>query len=347
MKNFVKILRMIVISFLIFFVSMFVIEYSRMRESQKTMIMLSRIAGNYALTASQDAGELTRGGRTAGMYARDEYGYYLEQLRIASEAAKAQGDSTLNFAYLILQSDYDRAVTETGDNYLDEKLNYTPIAFNLPYISQSMLEECYDDAMIQMVRNYKCKGIPSLFVANDSSGRFRIDSGDLSVVTVDDNSPVYDNGDRIVGFKLVPLDKNLIRSIYGDEDYYKDTFSQIFSSLDPAMYEELRLAFFNIDSDKATYIPQYTITFSTPWYYVSSTPILCFRDSPLLTLVGLGNVANRIDSAANTGIYTRASLRGYSSGEPYYENAFVNEGQLMFHSDSFVVTTDFQYTFLG
>ena len=346
MKNFVKILRMIVISFLIFFVSMFVIEFSRMRESQKTMIMLSRIAGNYALTASQDAGELTRGGRTARMYDRDEYGYYLEQLGRAATDAKNAGDATLSFAYEILKADYD-SVAASGSRYLDAELNYTPIAFNLPYISQSMLEECYNEAMLQMVRNYKCRGIPSLFVANDTTGRFRIDSGNLGIVTIDDHSPPYDNGNYMVGFELVELTGDLIRRIYGDENYYKKTFEDIFSSLDPAMYEELRLAYSNAGPDTTTFIPQYRITFSTPWYYVSSTPILCFRDSPLLTLVGLGNVDNRIDSAANTGIYTRASLRGYSSGEPYYENAFVNEGQLMFHSDSFVVTTDFQYTFLG
>lgn len=346
MKNFVKILRMIVISFLIFFVSMFVIEFSRMRESQKTMIMLSRIAGNYALTASQDAGELTGNNRTSGMYARDEYGYYLEQLGKASEDAEALGDSTLNFAYLILKADYDRAVG-SGSYYLDAELNYTPIAFNLPYISQSMLEECYDEAMIQMVRNYKCRGIPSLFVANDTTGQFRINSGDLSVVTVNDQSPAYDNGNNMVGFSLVALDGNLIRSIYGNENYYNDTFSAIFQNLDTDMYEELRLAYFNVGSGNTTYIPQYNITFSTPWYYVSSTPVLCFRDSPLLTLVGLGNAENRIQSTTNTGIYTSTRLSGYSSGDPYYEDAFINEGQLMFHLNNFVVTTDFQYTFLG
>ncbi len=346
MKHFTRILKLIIITTVIAIVAMGFIEYARIRESQKTMIMFSRIAGNYALTASQDVGELTGDNRHNGMYDRYEYGVYLSQLDTAASYAETLGDGTLKFASIVLQTDYNNAIGLTDSQYLDEYLQYTPIAFNLPYISQNMLEECYEDAMLQMVRNYKCNGIPSLFVGNDG-GNFRISEGDLSVVDISDNSPVYDNGSDMVGFSLVALDDNLIRSIYGNPDYYRDTFEEIFKNIDRGVYDELRLLNY-LNNSATTYVPQYNITFSTPWYYVTTVPILCFRPSKMLNTVGLTGASGRISGATNTNVYNRDELRNYTpNGDNYYKDAAVAEGQLMLHLDNFVATTDFQYTFLG
>lgn len=357
MKNFVKILRTIVIVFLLLIASALVIEYSRIRETEKTMIMLSRIAGNYALTASQDAGELTgdsrvnKLGNQVEMYKRTEYGMYLGQLNMASSAAESAGDPTLRFAYEILKADFDRAVTVSGGaTYLDEYLQYTPIAFNLPYISAEMLEECYEDAMLQMVRDYKCKGTPSAFVAEDTSlGSFRTSHGTFDIVEINDHTPAYDAGTNIIGFNLVELTPELIRSIYGNEDYYSDTFEAIFRELDTDMYEELRLINFDAVSGSTTYIPQYNITFTTPYYYITSSFLLNFGgDGQLSDAVGFNGIASRLNAATDVAIYTQARVDNLSQdGNRYYDDAYVADGQLMFHLDNFMAQSTFQYTFLG
>ena len=151
----------------------FVFEMSRMRETQETMMMFSRIAGNYALTASQDAGVITasdyvRDYGASKMYSRNEYGIYLEKLK---QSADSTGDSSLLFVYNVLYEDYVRACNATYGEYLDNYLKYTPISFNYPYISKSIIERYYSEALIKMVSNYKCKGRPSAFVpASDAFG---------------------------------------------------------------------------------------------------------------------------------------------------------------------------------
>lgn len=357
MKNFAKVLRTILIVFMLSVATALVVEYSRIRETEKTMVMLARIAGNYALTASQDAGELTGSNRTNAygnrvrMYNRSEYGSYLDQLDLASAAAESAGDSTLRFAYEILKADYDRAVAASGGaSALDEYLQYTPIAFNLPYISTDMLNDCYEDAMLQMVRNYKCKGTPSVFVADDTlTGSFRTSSGELRIVEIDDHSPVYDAGAGTIGFNLIELTPELIRSIYGDENYYLDTFEAIFRELDRDLYEELRLANFDMTSGSTTYIPQYNITFTTPYYYITSSFLFNFGgDGQLANLVGFNGIANQINAANDSAIYTQARVDALSQdADRYYKDAYIADGQLMLHLNNFVAQSTFQYTFLG
>lgn len=357
MRNFTSVLQSIVIVALLSIILSLVFEYSRIRETEKTMIMFSRIAGNYALTASQDAGELTGDNRVTGagsrirMYDRVEYDAYLTQLSTASAAAEAAGDPTLKFAYEILRADYNKAVAVSGGStHLDEYLQYTPIAFNLPYISTRMLEECYEDAMLQMVRNYKCKGAPSAFVANDNHiGSFRMSTGDFNIVDVDDHTPAYDAGNSIVGFNLVELTPELVRSIYGNENYYADTFEAIFRELDLEKYEELRLVNFDVTSGTTTYIPQYTITFTSPYYYITSAPIFNFASGGQLSdAVGFNGIDTQINAAEDTAIYTRTRVDAFSEdGNRYFENAAIRDGQLMLHLDGFTVQSTHQYTFLG
>lgn len=349
MKNFVKTLRLIVIVFLIFFFSCFVIEYTRLREAQKTMTMFTRIAGNYALTASQDAGSITGGniktavGTKVPMYTKTEYGNYLVELGSAASIAEANGDTSLKLMTDLLQADYVRACASSPDNSLDDELNITPITFNMPYLAEAVLEAAYEEAMLKMVQNYKCKGTPGVFVNDTSMGKYRTDSGSLNCVEITATG-TYNTGG--ISFDLRQLDDNLIRSIYGNADYYEDTMLNVFKEVAPELYSELRFAFVQSQGAGATaytYIPTYNVTFETPWYYITSTPLLCFEDSPMLDAVGLDNLSSRIDSANNIATVNQIELAGY-----YDEDLMgLRDGQLMMYIDSGDASATFQYTFLG
>lgn len=357
MKNFVTITKLLLSYMIITIAVLFVFEYSRMRETQSTMIMFSRIAGNYALSASQDVGRLTnvnRIGRVSCMYDKDEYAEYLSSL---GQSATDTGDSSLQFAYELLLMDYNRAVSSAfGSNNLDAYLKYTPMSFNLPYMSKRMLEDCYSEAMLQMVSNYKCNGKPSIFVPTSSSHGFNMSNASARVVTIESSG--YYGGGNTLAFDCVPMTKELMRSIYGSEDYYDSKIKNVFSQLDPTMYNDPRFVAFlsgltseDFDSN-SVHIPIYRITFNTPYFYITGSSILSFGRPKLFFGTDM-TVVSRLISGEDVNAYSDNRVRGnivgsgYYSGAKYYKDGVINEGQLMVHLDNFNVSSEFEYTLLS
>lgn len=356
MKHAVTIAKLFLSYMVISIAVVFAFEISRIRDTQQAMIMFSRIAGNYALTASQDAGYITGTNRDSIMYDRYEYGEYISML---NSAVASTSDATLSFATAVLESDYNRACSESPNDSLDAYLRYTPISFNLPYMSQHMLEECYSEAMVQMVVNYKSKGRPSVFVpASNNYGYNMSYAGGSRIVDIDDG----DSNDSYVKFDVVELNDALITSIYGNKDYYSNSVLEVFKNLDFDMYDDPRIQAY-IDAkqsgmvmdieDTKTYIPQYNITFTTPYFYITGSSLLQFGRSKLFFGTG-GGVANNIHNAEDANVYNSNgafnNLRdsGYRVSNPIYSNGIIEEGQLMLHLGNMCVAqSTFTYTFLG
>lgn len=370
MKHFVNIAKLFTSYIIVTLAVVLIFEASRLRDTRSAMTMFSRIAGNYALTASQDVGRLTnneRIGRVSCMYNRDEYKEYIDALGQASiECNGGAGDASLQFIHELLLMDYNRACSEAvGSTNLDPYLKYTPLAFNLPYISKNMLIDCYSEAMIQMVANYKCNGKPSVFVPASSSNYFNMSSDTPCVVSIEDaGSTGYANetgiygGGNTVAFRCVPISDELLTSIYGSTGYYNDNIKNAFSSIDPYLYDDPRFTAFieskNVsDFENSTfYIPMYNIQFTTPYYYITGSSILSFGRQKLF--FGTGNaVANAIESSDDLNVYRRERLyrnlrdAGYNVSNPYYGEEMINEGQLMMHMSGMNATSNFEYTFLS
>ena len=329
MKHFVRIAKMLVGTMLILLASIAIIEYSRLRETQKTMTMFTRIAGNYALTASQGTDELVGSNRRAVMYDKNEYGEYLNRLNDACNVmADDNTTKSLRIAYKVLKWDYDRAISENPDN-LDSELHYTPLSFNLPYLSYDMTVECYNDAMRTMVREYSSKGRPSIVIAGEGGMSLTDNAGTVLPTGSISSTGAYAYGG--LSFNVVKLDSTLIRSIYGNEDYYNNKIIDVFNELETDLFNDYR---YTVEGggDMNPMIPQYEVSFNTPWYYATESLLLRFgRDASF----------GGTDSAFVSYDHNDDGMK-WLFGD---KNRRIADGQLLFYAET--ASANFSYTFLS
>ena len=371
MKNFVNIMKILLFYIIVNIFSVFFVEMSRISSTQEALIMFNRIASNYALTATQDVRNITgsenvgnaTGYSTGQTYKIGEYDKYLNVLRNS-------GCEDLKPIVDLLQIDYDNVVADGHGDCLDNYLTYTPISFNLPYINKDLLKSEYEYALMQMFTNYKCSGYPSLFVPMSGSNGFNSDEIESPIII--DNNSVSDidsarNDSGFIEPSVVEVDANLVREIYGDEDYYSKLASDVFSEIEWELYDdprmtalatELRLhpdAVTDVDDlAMKTHVPVYHITFKTPCWYITKCGILRFGVERFL--FGTNDViANGIRNSDRANIYHDDILANNLSGagldvDTYgngsiYQNGMVDDGQLMIQFRDSVITTT--YTFLS
>lgn len=340
MKHFVRIAKLLVGTMLILLVSIAIIEYSRLRETQKTMSMFTRIAGNYALTASQGADELIGSNRRAVMYDKNEYGEYLNRLNDACNALVDDNTTkSLRIAYKVLKWDYDRAMSENPDN-LDSALHYTPLSFNLPYLSYDMTVECYNDAMRTMVREYSCKGRPSIVIAGEGGMSLTDNTGTVLPTGSITANGAYNYGG--LSFNVVKLDSALIRSIYGNEDYYNNKIVNVFNELETDLFNDYRYTVEGGGGDMNPMIPQYEVSFNTPWYYATESLLLQFGRN-----ASFGGTDSAFVSYVNSSNGS-ACYNHNDDGMKWLfgdKNRRIADGQLLFYAET--ASANFSYTFLS
>jgi hypothetical protein len=331
---------------LLLIISIGIVEYARIKNTRQTMDMFTRIAGNYALTASQGSDDLVDKNLHATMYDKTEYRNYLNMLNQACVDATAAGYNckSLEIAYKVLDWDYNRAISamEYGyENDMDQYLEFTPLSFNLPYLSSEMTQAAYEYAMTEMVKHYSCKGRPSVFIDNGSV-RFNTSDGSMTICQLDDNSAVYNYGD--IGFNIVALDDRLIRSIYGNADYYNDKITQVFQKLDASLFEDYRYGNGSYSSDGSIIvIPQYNVTFTTPYYYITDSLLLAFGRN-----ASFGGTDSSFVSSINGAKDVYCYNNSDSAFSALYDNDRVRDGQLMMYmSGGTISTASFTYEFVG
>lgn len=369
--TFAKMILFIIIAFL---ASIVLIEYSRIKDTRMAMSMFTRIAGDYALTASQEVDNLTNNNSfaPANMYNKYEYGEYLNQLGLV--VTSNPNDTSLKYAYDILKQDYDRAVSMTlTSDYLDDNLKYTPMSFNLPYISYSVLKSKYKEAMDMMISNYMPNGSPAIFLMdNEKLDVLRDNSGnthamcELSFPAVDTYS--Y-NG---LSFRAQELDSKTVKAIYGDESYFSSTVLDVLKSLDTEYYKDPRVTYetdasgnefvdLSATNSSNTHVLIYDISFTSPYYYVTASRILAFGNKNFIfstgdSFVDTVNSSNGIHCLSDEAVshYYDNSFKYKIAGQSIDINNTTHKNQLMFcvsyDAGSLIkdiATATFSYTYLS
>lgn len=271
-------------------------EWMRLQDTQMTMAMYTRIAGNYALTSSQDVDSLTSTDRSGyTMYEKGEYEAFLSALK---KAVDDFGDPNLVYSYEVLKRSYDLA----DPSNLDGTLRYTPMSFNIPYLSYSMLTQCYNEAMQVMVANYNCHGSPSVLLCNGKLENLSNAVQPSCDIKTADSDYTYGK----LNFSVLPLSGDLVRAIYGDEGFFNSKVAEVLGKLDDSLYEDPRVSH---DSTGYTMsgnrVLAYDISFSTPYYYITGSRLLAFGQ---VTDTGAVRTAN--NGTPNTVIDTINSYPG-------------------------------------
>lgn len=329
--QFAKMFLFIILASLVYLVYA---EWVRMQDTQMAMAMFTRIAANYALTSSQDVDELTQANenefrRNAIMYNESEYSDFLNKLNSASNDT---GDRNLTYACSVL----NRAYSLADASNLDNTLRYTPMSFNVPYLSYDMLIECYRDAMETMVANYNCHGSPSILLCNgnnnlkDSHGNTHALCDITTFTSYDEyghSQPFYSYGSHGLGFNVQPMTPVLIRSIYGNEDFYNETVTKVLGSLDPTLYDDPRIIYdsFGNATNENNYVLVYNLEFNTPYYYITASRLLTFGH-----VTDTGETVTASNGTSNAVVNTLNGYNGlycYSrgdNGQPATDNLIYN-----------------------
>ena len=311
LKNFTKIVKWLAIYMIMLVVSVFVIELYRMRVAQKDIYNFMRIANNYALTATQDVSDLyddasghkvniksSIGLNVDGMYEKTEYDNYISALeRAASQYEGEDSKGFLTMTSKILRADYVKALdksekdngTVRGNSMLDEYLTYTPLSFNIPYVSYNVYKDCYEHSMAKMIEGYNIFGKPAIWIGEDGSPGLR-NSGsngstwsyspcrlDTPTDTEAHGYFTYENyNGNSVTFQITDMTSDNMWMIYGNEEYdrFVGSLMEIMTKSN-SKYEDAR--FFTEGDNQNFYMPCYDIKVDTEWYYISFSSVLRIR----------------------------------------------------------------------
>jgi hypothetical protein len=347
-KRFFKVFRALTIFTVLLVVEVFVVEIYRLKEATNEMNTYMRIANNYALTATQDISNLsntstfanssnvktTASGEAIDMYEVAEYGSYLDALGDASV-----GNSFLTAVHVILVDDYNNALSKKADanggsppsnsSYIDNYLTYTPLSFNLPYISYKAYKSLYLDALGQMVSNSDILGKPAIFLGgSDPEGYLSSNGQSYSNCSLNTGSGGYtyeDSSHNKITFYTSALTDADIRRIYGNESGYYEAKSIIANITNDAKYKDIRF----MSSSDDIVLPYYNVNVKTNWYYITYSTLLRFTSGDKYMGASdsafggrSANFINSLDSTAVFGTVDSYKTAKYSNGE------FIN-GQLM------------------
>ena len=309
MKRFNQITKWIAIFFIMLLVSVFVVEIYRIKDATNTMYTYMKLANNYALTASQDISNLndlessdvktTAGGTVIDMYEVTEYKNFLIALENAAYAHG--GNEFLTSVHGVLKADYDRAVEEyksskgsppAGSAYIDSYLQYTPLSFNIPYISYNAYVKLYSDSLGEMVGDYTTLGKPAIFIGKEDEPALTSDEVGLvsykpnmlftnvegdsyNKVTTDNVYGYADSHNHTTYFKVSNMTTADIKRIYGNENSYQEACNLLAEITKSAKYHDIRFSS-NLNSDmKLIY---YDVNVKTDWYYITHSNVLRFFD---------------------------------------------------------------------
>ena len=349
-------------------------EYTRIQDTCMAMAMFTRIAGNYALTSSQDVDSLTNGSSArdiSDMYNSTEYSNYLNALNEAASVAENPvngSDKSLRYAHNILTQSLSVPGNSEG----------TPMSFNLPYLSYNMVNECFNEAMQVMTSGYLCKGTPSILMCNgvlespDGSPTYNafsfrdnsalISTNDLNNEHADKGVFSYDDGnpDHRMSFRLMKMTPSMQMAIYGSATYLEDNVYKILSELDTHLYEDPRVTAMNA-ANGGNYVLVYNIRFTCPYYYITQARLLAFGSNNQGNNGTSNSVVDFINSNNGTYCYKRGengtdkyvfdiNNPGYHADRRFYKATQPRDGQLCFwlkNSDDRYGTADFSYTYLS
>lgn len=329
---------MFVVFWILCLASVFIIEMYRLQESALVLQTNAVIASNYALTASQDVSRLTNDNRKTEMYNSIEYKSYLDSMK---DVILATDDMYLKIVHAILEEDYKKVKEANGD--LDRDLRYTPLSFNLPYVSSGMLTECYTTAMKVMCEGTTVGGTsvvyldPNNLISSNTSIAnisYATDVGDGAVGKYSGGS-----GSPDISYKYTRMTPEIVRSIYGSEDYFMNVMQGVLRETDESKYQDLR-QYLAGSSIEDYYVPQYTITFKTDWAYITGSPVLNFNIDMSMQdkLTGLKPAINRTEG----GFCYDPTITNYMDPE----KMIVPEGQLMINTGKPISTT-VSYNIIG
>lgn len=358
LKSFTKVFKWLLIYMLCLVASVFIAEYSRLKLAQKDIYNFMRIANNYALTATQDASALYDDKKGEfnnvfsdiapyshysinGMYQYEEYKNFIEALeKAAIENEGADSTGFLGMTSKILRTDFERAVRKMeaegnsprASSTMDAYLTYTPLSFNIPYISYKVYVANYTLSLGKMLEGYNVFGKPAIWIGNEGSPGLQTTNGVYSPCRLICDSGSYSYSDaegHTLTFSITPLNEANAMMIYGNNTYdeFLNKIKEVMNK-SGGKYEDARI--FSEGTSHVLYMPYYDVTVDTEWYYVSFSSSLRARaESTTNPFLSLALPTDFFDG--RNGVSTMGSVRNGDVMKHTTGNEMYNQRQIMWY----------------